>query len=670
MNSLIEAVIAGRLSEIEELVIEKGENLAVLDRKKNTLLHLAIQNNHTEIAEFLLMAFIKGNHPLTTKNWEGNNIFHEAIIHGNLAMVENLIERGFNINEKDEDLENTPLHLAVKYRRIDILIRLVDCDSSDPTITNKQNKTAFDLLDDQLRSVRDELKPVAQAMKEKLEVYANFPVRCILKNPINLSDEVKKLATEVISVDKRIFVSYCWHRHHATKPMLDDFDDFLQALGVAHYRDVSPEVDYSMTSGTYIEVFMKKARQAHCVVIFLNEAYLKSRNCLFELMQVWESANKRLRPNTYVIRHPEANIFGQDNTHTSYTKHWEGLLEAVNENVRELSAANAPLAEEANFRRQVKDEVRHILNYISSHMFDDYAKVRANGFIDILRQTEQMLPQTKEKERENPLHHSEMKTPREMREKMPEDLAALKMNSTPLDSLLISPPLVQTTASPPITPLKLAILTAIAQAEKEESKNLVDCILAEVGKVEKEESKNLVGCLIAACKVGDIDKVKELEAQGADLTLNDKNGNTPFSTAVYSTYIPLVDYIVEKVQQAAHSWQPNYHAAGELNTRNYGSNIWPYPPSNIGNTRWRDLTEWFENLRDLIFVKEQYKSTWRGSWENDLAGTLCRFPIPKRWTKEGAIGFKNLDADCKKFADQMITRIMSPSSSNCSHLTG
>lgn len=65
---------------------------------------------------------------------ESNSLLHLASEHGDLEVVDELIERGSNVNRKNSLLV-TPLHLAVKNNHIKVVLRLlsngVDIDSKD-----------------------------------------------------------------------------------------------------------------------------------------------------------------------------------------------------------------------------------------------------------------------------------------------------------------------------------------------------------------------------------------------------------------------------------------------------------------------------------------------------------------------------------------------------------
>lgn len=376
------AVEDGNYEKLEDILLDDETAIKAIDKRQNSLLHVTLQKRNDKIVELL----INEQADINAVNRFGNTPLHEAVSSGSFAMIERLLREGANVNAQNKKLE-TPLHLAVIKQDIDCIVRLMNAKSFDPTLANSHGETASDIVASQVRSTYENVEKATE-IQGKLGLYSNINVLKILKDEVILTKNIQDLAKMTAQQDKKIFFSYCWHREHGTKPMVDDFENLLKKLNIInYYRDIREEESHGMTLGTHIETFMKNAKTADVVVIFLNEAYLRSRNCMYEFLQVWDSANRSLSKKAFVIRHPECNIFGGPSTHTIYTNHWEFVKEKINEDAKNIKEA-ARLewhAKEARFVEEIMRDMSYIIHYLASHIQSDYHQQRQKCFEDIFK---------------------------------------------------------------------------------------------------------------------------------------------------------------------------------------------------------------------------------------------------------------------------------------------
>lgn len=102
-----------------------GETLVdTRDNKNNIPLFYAIKSKNYDLTKFLLS---RSNPNLQNNN--GNNALHEAVISGNIKIVELIINQISNINLQNK-VGDTPLHLSINYKYNDISIFLIGygCD--------------------------------------------------------------------------------------------------------------------------------------------------------------------------------------------------------------------------------------------------------------------------------------------------------------------------------------------------------------------------------------------------------------------------------------------------------------------------------------------------------------------------------------------------------------
>eukprot|EP01099_Mayorella_cantabrigiensis_P008686 TRINITY_DN820_c0_g2_i1.p1 TRINITY_DN820_c0_g2~~TRINITY_DN820_c0_g2_i1.p1 ORF type:complete len:272 (+),score=4.22 TRINITY_DN820_c0_g2_i1:221-1036(+) len=140
-----------------------------------------------------------------------------------------------------------------------------------------------------------------------------------------------------------------------------------------------------MTSGTHIETFMQNVKKADTVVIFLNDAYLRSRNCMYEFLRVWDEKNKKLSSKVFVIRHPEFNsIFGGSNASIPYANYWDEVFQSL-KNTDLPAASMAWNLKEQKFSYKIYINMTSIIEHLNSYIQVDYEQIRSKGFEDILR---------------------------------------------------------------------------------------------------------------------------------------------------------------------------------------------------------------------------------------------------------------------------------------------
>ncbi|MDF3034033.1 MAG: hypothetical protein K0R76_987 [Alphaproteobacteria bacterium] len=219
---------------------------------------------------------------------------------------------------------------------------------------------------------------------------ANATVRTILRvaprPPITRAAE--DLAREIIQHNKKLFLSYCWKEEYCTKPMVDDFERFIKILGIEnYYRDIREEEGLGLTLGAHIENFMKNARDADVTIFFLNDAYLRSRNCMYELLQVWDAKTRKVKPHAFIIRHPDFHgLFGGPDAAVAYTKHWREEYGRLADNSKQMDATSRQRhLEEMTFVTRVETNLPFLLEYMAAHIQADYALLRSQGFEDIFR---------------------------------------------------------------------------------------------------------------------------------------------------------------------------------------------------------------------------------------------------------------------------------------------
>ena len=191
----------GHLNVVKFLVCEQRCDPSCWSNKANMPLHLACDNNHLDVVKFLiieqhcdaectnkfddtpllracygghlaLMKYLITEHKCSPTDFEermGGNCLHHACSAGHLEVVKYLVsERGMNPNavtttpDYGLDRKNTPLHLASKNGRAEIVRFLLSTGRVDLQSRNAEGKTALEMA----AADRGEKKDVLKAFQE------------------------------------------------------------------------------------------------------------------------------------------------------------------------------------------------------------------------------------------------------------------------------------------------------------------------------------------------------------------------------------------------------------------------------------------------------------------------------------------------------------------------
>jgi len=110
------AIEYGRLQVVRYLIQTLGADIEDTSRGKTTPLHLAAENDHLEIVEYLIAQGAN----IEAKASFDNTPLHLAALKGFLAIVQSLSEQGANI-ESEGQFAFTPLHLAAKNGHLTVI---------------------------------------------------------------------------------------------------------------------------------------------------------------------------------------------------------------------------------------------------------------------------------------------------------------------------------------------------------------------------------------------------------------------------------------------------------------------------------------------------------------------------------------------------------------------
>jgi len=126
-------------------------------------------------------------------------------------------------------------------------------------------------------------------------------------------------------MDNKIFISYCW----SNESVVDEIDESFAKDGVTLVRD-KRNTEYKDS----FKEFMKKIRSTDSVLMVVSDAYLKSRNCMYEVLETLKDENYKDR--IYPIVLPDAKIYSPAER-LEYLEYWKTEYSSLKESLSKYS---------------------------------------------------------------------------------------------------------------------------------------------------------------------------------------------------------------------------------------------------------------------------------------------------------------------------------------------
>ncbi len=136
-NTLLRSAIESNYdTKTVEILLKNVSDVNVRDSSYNTLLHVAVKTQNSEIVKLLL------DHGaiVDVTNIIGNTPLHMAVSQKNSEIVNLLLEKGAAVNMPDS-YGNTPLHIAVLNNSLELVPILLNAKNTDANVKNAFGKT-------------------------------------------------------------------------------------------------------------------------------------------------------------------------------------------------------------------------------------------------------------------------------------------------------------------------------------------------------------------------------------------------------------------------------------------------------------------------------------------------------------------------------------------------
>jgi len=159
----------------------------------------------------------------------------------------------------------------------------------------------------------------------------------------------------MVAYEKQVFISYAWKDER--ERIANAIDQALQAQGIQLVRD-KRDLGYKGS----IREFMERIGRGACVIVVISDKYLRSKNCMFELLEIAE--NQDLRERIFPVVLGDADIYNPVRR-IQYVKYWEDKIAELDQAMKSVSSANLHgFREEIDLYDRVRDHIARLTDII------------------------------------------------------------------------------------------------------------------------------------------------------------------------------------------------------------------------------------------------------------------------------------------------------------------
>jgi Flp pilus assembly protein TadD len=155
--------------------------------------------------------------------------------------------------------------------------------------------------------------------------------------------------------EQAVFISYAWGSERES--IVNEIDESLQQRGIRIVRD-KRALGYRGS----IKEFMERIGRGSCVIVVISDKYLRSSNCMFELVEIAE--NKQFHDRIFPVVLGDANIYDPVKR-IEYVKYWEAKRKELAKAMKGVDPANLHgIREEMDEYDRIRDKISGITSIL------------------------------------------------------------------------------------------------------------------------------------------------------------------------------------------------------------------------------------------------------------------------------------------------------------------
>ena len=182
--------------------------------------------------------------------------------------------------------------------------------------------------------------------------------------------------------EQAVFISYAWGDER--EEIVNQIDEALQKRGITIIRD-KRDLGYKGS----ISGFMERIGQGNCVIVVISDKYLRSPNCMFELVEIAE--NRGFHDRIFPVILADADIYDPVKR-IEYVKHWEQKRAELAEAMQSVDPANLQgIREEMDLYDRIRNKVSGLASTLKDMNALTPVMHRGSNFSELFKAIEQRL---------------------------------------------------------------------------------------------------------------------------------------------------------------------------------------------------------------------------------------------------------------------------------------
>ena len=175
---------------------------------------------------------------------------------------------------------------------------------------------------------------------------------------------------------KQVFISYAWGG--LSEEVANELESLFTQQQIGLTRD---KTDLGFKG--LIKEFMQEIGQGNLVILIISDKYLKSKNCMFELLKVEKKGE--FYDRIFPIILPDANIYDSLGM-IGYLKYWDQKIKELNQSVKELDnlADTRKIQEDINLYTDIRGAIDDLAAKLSNMNTLSLELLRAKNFEPLL----------------------------------------------------------------------------------------------------------------------------------------------------------------------------------------------------------------------------------------------------------------------------------------------
>ncbi|TRT99897.1 MAG: toll/interleukin-1 receptor domain-containing protein [Microcystis aeruginosa Ma_AC_P_19900807_S300] len=189
-------------------------------------------------------------------------------------------------------------------------------------------------------------------------------------------------------MNQQVYISYNWQED--SNEMANQLVQAFAAKGIEIIRDKT-HTSYKDS----IKNFMRQIGRGKCVVAVISDRYLKSENCMFELVEI--ARNGDFYQRIFPIILPDARIH-KDFERIDYLKYWEDEKAKLQAKYKEIDLAKTnSIMATLNLYDEIRDNIDNLTNILKDMNLLNIDLHRQSEFAAMIQKVETKLAEDSQK---------------------------------------------------------------------------------------------------------------------------------------------------------------------------------------------------------------------------------------------------------------------------------